>query len=114
MTDKPKIFEPINAANSSKQSGDLQQTEEMPLEKMADLFIQVANDLVVTQNIGQVGRAMRLATSMFNSHEYALKSPDMEVDRGDITEWFINEYRSMLDYHMDMHKAMKKNESSGC
>ncbi len=112
MTENPKDIETTNTAATSDQAGE--EGVDMPLEKMADMFIQVANDLVGSQNIGQVGRAMRLATSMFNSHEYALKSPDMEVDRGDITEWFINEYRSMLDYHIDMHKEMKKDKSSGC
>ena len=87
---------------------------EMVLEQMADKFIAVANELVNTQNVGQVGRAMRLATSMFNSHEYAMKSPDMETDRGDVTEWFVNEYRSMLEYNMDVQKTMKEEQSSGC
>lgn len=81
---------------------------EMVLEQMADLFITVANDLVETQNIGQVGRAMRLATSMFNSHEFAMKSPDMSIDKGDVTEWFVNEYRSMLEYHINMQQSLRE------
>ena len=89
-------------------------SDEMVLEQMADMFIKVANDLVNTQNVGQVGRAMRLATSMFNSHEFAMKSPDMDIDRADVTEWFVNEYRSMLEYNMDVQKTMREEKSSGC
>ena len=118
MSDNFKDAGTIGSSAAEQTSGKQAQEpiKEMVLEDMANEFIKVANELVNRQNVGQVGRAMRLATSMFNSHEYALKSPDMEVDRGDVTEWFVNEYRSMLEYHMDLHKSMKSQEdsSSGC
>ena len=128
MSDTPKNVEFINAAEPHKQAGNAsninkpsltpgqsaETSTEMSLEQMADMFIQVANDLVNTQKIGNVSRAMRLATSMFNSHEYSLKSPDMEVDRGDTIEWFVKEFRSMLEYHTDIIKAQKAGKNSSC
>jgi hypothetical protein len=128
MSDTPKNVEFINAAEPRKQPGSASSinkpsltpgqsagaNNEMSLEQMADMFIQVANDLVNTQKIGNVSRAMRLATSMFNSHEYSLKSPDMEVDRGDTIEWFVKEFRSMLEYHTDILKAQKEGKNSSC
>jgi len=105
-TDKVNTIPMIDASNETK--------GKMELEQIANLFIQVANDLADTQNIGQIGRAMRLAASMFNSHEYAMKSPDMEIDKADVTEWLVNEYRSMLTYHIDLQKSMRENKSSGC
>ena len=103
-----EIYEPPGASGQTKEANN-----NMLPEEMADIFIKIANDLVNTQKIGNVSRAMRLATSMFNCHEYSLKSPDMEVDRGDTIEWFTNEFRSMLEYHMDVIKADKDSKSSG-
>lgn len=123
MADTPSKIEIINAAEPKgaaetyeppRASGQPEETSsDMSPEEMADMFIRVANDLVNTQKIGNVSRAMRLATSMFNCHEYSLKSPDMEVDRGDTIEWFTDEFRSMLEYHMDVIKADKDSKSSG-
>lgn len=112
MENKPDTNDLVNPATMNDTADDI--AGEMELEEIANLFIKMANDLVDTQKMGKIGRAMRLATSMFNSHEYATKSPDMETDRGDVTEWFASEYRSMLEYHIDLQKSMRQNQSSGC
>ena len=83
-------------------------SEEMSIYAMADKFIALANDLVETQDVGRIGTAMRYATARFNAHEAALKTEDLEKEKGEALEWFSAQFKTMLIENLDVHVEQQK------
>ena len=75
------------------------------LFKMADEFINLANNLVTEDNkdLEDVGAALRYAAARFSAHETAYKSKDLSAERNDALAWFSNQYSEMLEENLDQH-----------
>lgn len=75
------------------------------LFKMADQFIDVANQLVERdhKDLGEVGAALRYAAARFNAHEAAYKAHDLAAEREDALLWFSSQYKEMLEENLDQH-----------
>ncbi|ACA88247.1 MULTISPECIES: DUF3144 domain-containing protein [Shewanella] len=78
--------------------------KETTIFQLADQFIALANELSAKeQDVSKVGTALRFAASRFNAFEAALKSADLAAEKENALEWFVNEYKAMLNDNLDDH-----------
>jgi hypothetical protein len=75
------------------------------LFKLADEFINLANDMVTEQNkdLQDVGSALRYAAARFTAHETAYNSKDLAGERDEAVAWFLKQYSEMLEENFDQH-----------
>ena len=73
--------------------------------KRADMHIDVANQQITEEiNPGKVSASMMFATARFNAWVTAINSGNviqMLDSKDDTIEYFVNEYRAMLEQNMD-------------
>ena len=73
--------------------------------KRADTHIDVANQQITEEiNPGKVSASMMFATARFNAWVTAINSGNviqMLDSKDDTIEYFVNEYRAMLEQNMD-------------
>lgn len=77
------------------------------LYKIADEFINLANDMVTEKNadLQNVGSALRYAAARFTAHETAYNSKDLAAEKDEAIKWFLNQYSEMLEENFDQHIA---------
>lgn len=72
--------------------------------KRTDAFIQVANDLSKTNDLGKVSASLLYAAARYNAFLVASSAKDKaEADRNKVEaiEYFVDQYRSMLLANMN-------------
>lgn len=76
---------------------------------VVDQFIDLANQHLAAEPdaLGAVSAAITYAAARFNAHEAMLRIEDLDANRGDTVEWFIERYRLMLTDNVDEHLVMK-------
>lgn len=82
----------------------------------ADAHIHLSNDQVKHAAPGQVSASMMFATARFNSWLTALgfeSGADMKAHREENIEYFVAEYRKMLEQNMDEYIARYEEIGAG-
>jgi vacuolar-type H+-ATPase subunit E/Vma4 len=72
--------------------------------KRADTHIHIANDQTEKVSRGKVSASMMFATARFNSWISACKAEsgeDLLEGKDEIIEYFVNEYRKMLEENIE-------------
>jgi hypothetical protein len=72
--------------------------------KRADTHIHVANDQLEEASRGQVSASMMYATARFNAWVSACKASsgaDLAGGKDEIIDYFVEQYREMLDENLD-------------
>jgi hypothetical protein len=77
--------------------------------RMADLFIDRANEFAETNSPENVGMALLYAASRFNAHvvsQHANTLEDFERDLPRAREFFQQQYRQMLEENLEDYKKV--------
>jgi hypothetical protein len=77
--------------------------------KMADSFIDLANNHANTDNREIVSMALLYAAARFNSFVVASHAPDVQkydTDRPKAYEFFLGKYKEMLNENLDDYRKM--------
>ena len=77
--------------------------------RMADLFIDRANELAEDNSPENVGMALLFAASRFNAHvvsQHAQTGEDYERDLPKAREFFLAQYQQMLDENLEDYKQV--------
>lgn len=77
--------------------------------KMADSFIDLANQHANADNREVVSMALLYAAARFNSFVVAAHAPDLkkfDADRRKALEFFLGKYKEMLDENLDDYRKM--------
>jgi AraC-like DNA-binding protein len=75
--------------------------EEEPFYKIADQFINLANEIAATAGSAAVGTAIRYAAARYNTFEASLGSTDLAADRDKFITMLCDDFRAMLGVNMD-------------
>lgn len=80
-------------------------TEQEPVPKefydLADRFIDLANELTAQHNTSRVSAVIMYAAARYNAHCLVSVDPDARANREAATEYFVSQYRSMLEDNID-------------
>ncbi|GLS82427.1 DUF3144 domain-containing protein [Paraferrimonas haliotis] len=88
-----------------------EQGTDRTMYQLADEFIALANKLFQEEkDIGKAGAAIRFAAARFNAFEASLKAQDLSKEKEHALEWFVNEYKQMMEVNLDDHIAMAARE----
>ncbi len=77
--------------------------------RMIDMFIDRANEFAETNSQENVGMALLYAAARYNAHvvsQHANTLEDYEKDLPKAREFFLAQYRQMLDENLEDHKAL--------
>ena len=80
-------------------------TEQEPVPKefydLADRFIALANELTAQHNTSRVSAVIMYAAARYNAHCMVALDPEARANREAATEYFVRQYRSMLEDNID-------------
>ncbi len=80
---------------------------------MADKFIDLANEFTRTEPKERVGAAFMFAASRYNAFEAFSKSNDLSRDKNEAIDWYVREYKRMLEANMaDFIQSKSTGESN--
>ncbi len=71
--------------------------------KIADKFINLANEIMQEDSSGAVGVGLRYAAALYSSFEATLSTKDLAKDKNKIIEEIVEDYRNMLSINIDEH-----------
>ena len=71
--------------------------------KIADKFINIANEITKEDSSGAVGVGIRYAAARYSSFEATLTTDDLARDKEKIIEDIVNDYRQMLRVNIDQY-----------
>lgn len=87
-------------------------SEEQSQPTMYDLaneFINLANELVETDNSGNVGVALRYAGARYSAFEATAHSQDLANEKEEIIKMYLEDYRKMLSDNIDDYLKAQMN-----
>ncbi len=67
----------------------------------ADKFINLANELVQTDQSGSVGAALRFAAARYSAFEASTRTAALDLDKEREFELFATEFANMLKLNLD-------------
>ncbi|WP_395749416.1 DUF3144 domain-containing protein [Prosthecobacter sp.] len=87
-------------------------TEQQPVTKefyaLVDRFIGLANELTGDHATSRISSVILYAAARYNAHCMAALDHDAANNRTAATDYFVGQYRSMLDENMDNLLSPKK------
>ena len=84
--------------------------------QMADSFISVANQHAEQQNKVMVSSAFLYGSARFSAFVTAVQAQELETyeaDREEAVEYFVNEFRRMLNENLDNYRDVFKPAAEG-
>ena len=83
--------------------------EEKAIFDYADKFIELANELVQSDNSGKVGVALRYAAARYSAFEASLQAQSLDEEMDTLREAFANDFETMLQINFeDYQKRLNK------
>jgi hypothetical protein len=87
-------------------------TKQEPVPKefyhLVDRFIELANEVASTHATSRVSSVIMYAAARYNAHCMLALDPDAIQNRQAATDYFVAQYRSMLDENIDVLIQSKK------
>lgn len=71
---------------------------------LADQFVNLANELVMQDNSGKVGSALRYAAARYCAFEASLQNANFSVEMEQHIEIFANEFKRMLKINFEDYR----------
>jgi Protein of unknown function (DUF3144) len=76
---------------------------------MVDRFIHLANDMTGDHATSRVSAVIMFAAARYNAHCLLAQDPEAEENREKAVEYFVEQYRKMLEDNIDLLTRLRAN-----
>ncbi|HLW67179.1 MAG TPA: DUF3144 domain-containing protein [Gemmataceae bacterium] len=77
---------------------------------MVDRFIHLANDMTGDHATSRISAVIMFAAARYNAHCLLAQDAEAEENREKAVEYFVEQYRTMLENNIDWLKRLRSNE----
>ena len=91
----------------------MDQDDKKMIYDYADKFIDLANQMALSDRSGNVGVGIRFAAARYSAYEASMQTKNLADDQEKQLQLFADDFKKMLQFHIDDYIKIVSQEKSG-